>query len=372
MLSRIAAAVAVLSSAWSASVLAHHSTAVFEQGKKIELRGVVVDFKLRSPHSSMIVDGSAHGDRTSVGVERWEIEWDALPPLRTMGVDADTFKVGDAVTITATPHRDPTFKFAHANTVVAADGRQFGFGSSNRQFSPTLTRNAAGGAAQAPAAPFDKHGIDRFVGRWQQPLTPTGAESVLPLNPAGVAARAAYDRKASPANTCEPMSIPDVFTAPFYLFEVRAENGAVTLHNEAYDITRTVKLDGKPAKVDAKGQFGTASARLDGDTLVIESRDHPVSKWGLGSEVQVLGGGADVPSSPQKTVTEKLSVSPDGKTLAYEFTLQDPTYLTKPYTGRVELTRAPDGTPIYPYACDVESAAMWSRTVKDKPLHVGQ
>ena len=48
---------------------AHHSTAVFTMDKVVELRGVVVDFKLRSPHSSFVVD-ARHVRRRSARRER--------------------------------------------------------------------------------------------------------------------------------------------------------------------------------------------------------------------------------------------------------------------------------------------------------------
>jgi hypothetical protein len=202
-------------------------------------------------------------------------------------------------------------------------------------------------------------------------MAPNG-ESPLPLNAAGLAARRAYDRKSSPANTCEPMTVPDVFAAPFYLFDVRLTDGQAVLHNEAYDIERTVPLRGAPAAADPRGWFGTVTGRIDGDALIVESSGYRASKWGLGAEVQPMGNGADVPSSAQKAVRERYSVSADGSTLTLEYTMSDPVYLTAPYTARIELTRVPEGTQLYPYDCDVESAGMWSRTVGDQALRVGQ
>ena len=361
------------------SVHAHHSTAVFALDKPIEIRGVVDDFKLRSPHSSFVVEGRVFAEGRAVGpVERWELEWEALPPLRTLGVDAATFKAGDAITIVASPHRDPNFKFAHAQVVTAANGSVYGFDRSDRVYSPSLvaaleaaTGKKASAAAPGAATP-GASGIALLAGRWQQPLVPPGKESPLALNEAGLAAWRGYDRKLSPANTCESMSVPDVFMAPFYLFELELDGENVVLHNEAYDIRRTVPLAGVTAQVDARGSHGVAAARVEGDALVVESRGFPASKWGLGAEVQVLGGGADVPSSQQKTLTERFTASSDGRTLVYEFTLNDPAYMTKPYASRVELTRVPASVQMYPYECDPESAAMWSRDAKDKPLRVGQ
>src|SRR5215471_8774294 len=121
-------------------VQAHHSTAVFALDKMIELRGVVVDFKLRSPHSSLIVDARAFADGQSrgAGVERWEIEWDALAGLRTVGIEPSTFKPGDAVTIKGHPHRDPSFRFMHATAVTAANGKEYSIFTSDRVYSPSF------------------------------------------------------------------------------------------------------------------------------------------------------------------------------------------------------------------------------------------
>ncbi|MGY8789556.1 MAG: DUF6152 family protein, partial [Pseudomonadales bacterium] len=39
-------------------MFAHHSFSLhFDMSTRIEIRGTVVDFKLRSPHASMVVDG---------------------------------------------------------------------------------------------------------------------------------------------------------------------------------------------------------------------------------------------------------------------------------------------------------------------------
>jgi hypothetical protein len=124
---------------------------------------------------------------------------------------------------------------------------------------------------------------------------------------------------------------------------------------------RTIPLDGSEAPADPKQQFGIVRGRIDNGALIIESRAYPASAWGLGAATQVMGAGADVPSSPQKTVVERFSVSPDGLKLTYEYTVQDSVYLAAPFTHRVEWARLANDTTIYPYDCDVESASQFSR-----------
>jgi hypothetical protein len=194
---------------------------------------------------------------------------------------------------------------------------------------------------------------------------------VLPLNAAGAEAREAYDPTDSPANTCEPINMPELLHAPFFLLEIEVADNRATFRHELYDIVRTVPLRGQTEKADPQGRFGITSGRVEGNQLIVDSHDYPASKWGLGIATQPLGGGADVPSSNRKTVTERYSVSDDGQSLSVEYVLVDPVYLERPYRGRIELTRVPDSTAMYPYQCDPEAAAMWSRSAGDAPLRVG-
>ncbi len=71
-----------------------------------------------------------------------------------------------------------------------------------------------------------------------------------------------------------------------------------------------------------------------------------------------------------RTLTERFSVSRDGRTLFYDYRLEDPVYLTEAKRGRVELTRVPAETAMFPYVCDLESARMWSRTRGDAALRI--
>jgi Family of unknown function (DUF6152) len=349
---------------------AHHSAAVFDAEKEIELRGVVVDFKLRSPHSSFVVDArvfSKDGAPLDDHVARWEIESESVPVLRSYGVDASTFEAGDPITIRAAPHRDPSFRFAHSLAIVDAFGVEYVMANSNRLFSPSL-RERAGDTPRPVVAPASADGIARLRGKWQQPLTRFAADGPgLPLNDAGLSAWRGYDPKRSPANSCEPINVPDLFFSAFFLLEIRIDERSAVLHNEYYDVVRNVPLGGRPALADSGGRFGNVLGKIDGDVLVVESRNFRASRWGLGVEE---AHGADIPSSERKTLTERFTASADGRTLVYEYTLDDPTYMTSSKNGRVELARVPDITPFYPFECDTESASMWSRQRGDPPLRI--
>jgi len=83
------------------SAVAHHSPAVFDQTRVIELSGVVTEFKWANPHSWIHLDV-----RNSDGVvESWAIEMNPPSYLVRGGWRSNTIKPGDAVTVTANPLR---------------------------------------------------------------------------------------------------------------------------------------------------------------------------------------------------------------------------------------------------------------------------
>jgi hypothetical protein len=341
---------AVLLAAALGTARAHHSvTGSFDPTRSIEITGQVVEWRFRNPHTLLVVDGTAVIDGKRDDVERrWEIESSAAAGLRAAGVDEKTFVPGTRIAVKGMPHRNPNVyranSFANPGSILDANGKSF--------FSANpLT---------APVTPAGV-GSQGLVGLWSPPFQPNPATTPLSLTAAGRQAWERYDQKRSPANTCEPMSIPDIYNAPSYIVTIEIADKQAVVKNQAYKVVRTIPLDGSEAPADPEQQFGVVRGRIDNGALVIESRAYPASAWGLGAATQIMGAGADVPSSPEKTVVERFSVSPDGLKLAYEYTVDDPVYLAAPFSHRVEWARVANNTPIYPYDCDVESASQFSR-----------
>jgi hypothetical protein len=331
---------------------AHHSASVsFDNTRTIEITGEVVEWRFRNPHTLLVVDGTAVIDGVPDDVKRrWEIESSAAAGLRARGVDEDTFARGSLVTVKGVPHRNPTTyranAFAGSSSFLDANGNSI-----------------FGGPENLPGAPVAAAGIgaQRLAGLWRPPAQRNPATTPLALTAAGREAWERYEQKLSPANTCEPMSIPDIYNAPSYVVTIEIADDQAVVSNQAYKVVRTIPLDGSEAPADPKQQFGLVRGRIDDDALVIESRAYPASAWGLGAATQIMGAGADVPSSPKKTVVERFTVRPDGLALTYEYTVSDPEYLSASFSHRVEWARLPDDTQVYPYDCDVESASQFSR-----------
>jgi len=328
----------------SGSALAHHSfVASYDPSRAMEMTGVVAEFVLRSPHSHILLDV----ENDAGELQRYEVEMASLPMMRRRGFSPESFKPGDEITVVAWPHRTPNRPLVWGVGIVEADQAAIVSGEH-----ATLTDTQSQHATAI--------GVARLEGRWLAPFPKVGRESPLPLSAAGIAARENYDPTQSPANTCEPNNVPAVFNSP-YLFELRITDEAAIIRHEAYSITRTVPLSGVARQVEPTGLFGTAVGRVEGDALVIESSGFPPSGWGLGVAGTTNGAGADVPSSAQKKLLERFSVSSDGSMLTVEYTLEDPVYLTEPYSSSVVLTRVADDSPMYEYACEPENASKFSR-----------
>ena len=322
------------------SALGHHSfRATYDSSRETEITGVVAGYVLKSPHSMLLLDVTNDDGE----IEQFEVEMASLPMMRRRGFGEDTFELGDEVTVTAWPHR-ASVPLVWARGFVTADGTELG-------------ENAPYGARPAED---DAEGIAKLEGRWLAPFARVTTESPLPLTAAGVAAWENFDPQQSPANTCEPNNVPAVFYSP-YLFDIRVVDQQAIIRHESYSVTRTVPLNSEPRRAEPSGVFGMTTGRIESDELVVESSAYPPSGWGLAVAGTTNGAGADVPSSAEKKLTERYSASDDGSRLTVSYTLEDPVYLTEPYSGQVELSRVTDDEPMHAYDCELDSATRFSR-----------
>src|SRR5688572_7212343 len=105
---------------------------------------------------------------------------------------------------------------------------------------------------------------------------------------------------------------------------------------EMMPAARIVPLDGRPKLgANVRGYRGDSRGRWDGDTMVVETTNYfEKTAWrGAGEKL---------------SVTERFTMT-SPKTIRYQFTVDDPTTWTRPWSGEYEMTRI-DG-PIYEYAC---------------------
>ena len=85
----------------AASLLAHHSPAIFDRTKEVKLVGVVKEFKWGNPHSWIELDVRSDAGNT----EQWSIEMNPPSYLVKAGWKSTTIKPGETVTVMINPLR---------------------------------------------------------------------------------------------------------------------------------------------------------------------------------------------------------------------------------------------------------------------------
>jgi hypothetical protein len=140
-------------------------------------------------------------------------------------------------------------------------------------------------------------------------------------------------------NAGPPMH-PGAYNNDFQLFQTPQY---VVILNEMVHDARIIPLDGRPHgylrqwKGDSRGHW-------EGDTLVVDTINFK-------RETSLPNSGANLHLVERFTRT-------DANTLLYEFTVEDPTMWTRPWTAVVPTRKSED--PIYEYACHEGNYAMAS------------
>jgi hypothetical protein len=82
--------------------VAHHSAAMFDRAKTVELAGTVKDYQFANPHVwiQLLVPG------VDGALTEWSIEGEGPAMMARMGLGPAALKVGDKVTVRAHPLRD--------------------------------------------------------------------------------------------------------------------------------------------------------------------------------------------------------------------------------------------------------------------------
>jgi hypothetical protein len=97
---RLACVTAILF-AFAGTAFAHHSGAMFERDKQVELVGTVVTFSWTNPHSWIEIDVP----NSSGGSDKWGVECNSPNNMARQGWRSTTLKPGDQVTVTVHPLR---------------------------------------------------------------------------------------------------------------------------------------------------------------------------------------------------------------------------------------------------------------------------
>jgi hypothetical protein len=105
----------------AAPALAHHSAAMFDDAKVLELKGTVKELQWANPHIWLQVIVDEKGKKTE-----WSLEGGSPNSLSRQGWRATTFKPGDVVTVRLNPMKDGTPAGSFIGAKFDADGKTIG------------------------------------------------------------------------------------------------------------------------------------------------------------------------------------------------------------------------------------------------------
>jgi hypothetical protein len=145
---------------------------------------------------------------------------------------------------------------------------------------------------------------------------------------------------------CVPMGQPwqmDL-NMPFHIYQ---SIDRVDLAFEEYHGLMQVLMD--PAKALSPGFMGSSVGHWDGNTLVVETTGFKDGLW-----LDVNG----TPASRNSKLTMRVrKVKTDHWFLEVQFTLDDPTYYTRPWSWMRDYSWRPDMTLFHEYNCELQTGA---------------
>jgi len=138
-----------------------------------------------------------------------------------------------------------------------------------------------------------------------------------------------------------PPMVPSGYNNHMQLFQ-NADH--VVIFNEMVHAARVVPLDGRPHLPSSIRQWmGDSRGHWEGDTLIVKTTNFTDKTASFSPNVLVAMG-----TGTTLNLTERFKRA-DANTLLYEFTVEDPSTFSKPFTVLVPMRRSDEH--VYEYAC---------------------
>ncbi|AIT79364.1 hypothetical protein [Novosphingobium pentaromativorans] len=144
---------------------------------------------------------------------------------------------------------------------------------------------------------------------------------------------------------CEPVGVPGMMLSEFPL-EILETPGRITIISEMSPLARTIYLNRTKATEGLPPMYnGYSIGHWEGETLVVETENFNDTgfPFRFGNAVH----------SATTRLTERISLSEDGKVLVDEMTLHDPRYLTDSYKIVRHYNRLPEDSELWESPCMV-------------------
>lgn len=132
--------------------------------------------------------------------------------------------------------------------------------------------------------------------------------------------RTRYDPAADPVIRCEPPHLIMLVLAPPPI-AIEVHDDHVIIHHEYWNTVRTIRIaDRIASSVEGSSRLGSSTARFEGATLIVESRNLA----GFTSQVQALT------TTDGTRIVERYTASTNGARLDLELTIDDPASYREP------------------------------------------
>ena len=315
-------AVAILLLFAATPLPAHHGSAPhFDPDVQVDVEGVVTELRFVNPHAFVHFDViDANGESVP-----WRCELAGATLLRRQGWTPETLFAGQRIQMVGALARREANSCA-MRTITLEDGSVI----SSRGLQQADLRPVADPADVAQRPRYLDNGQPNISGAWVS-REPGGSGGILTNGPAepteaGLAAAESFDvRYDNPVINCESGNIITDWYRQSHVNDIRQMDDRIIVRHGYLEMERTIFLNAEHPQDLAPSVTGHSVGAWEDDVLVVDT---------VGLAERVLIPLRDVMMSDQARVVERIHYDPESRTLVRDYTVEDPLYLAKPYSGR--------------------------------------
>lgn len=305
-------------------LLAHHGAAAhFDPDDLVSLDGVVTEMRFVNPHAFVHFDVTgANGEFTA-----WRCELTGATLLRRRGWTPETLVPGQRISLVGARARREGNSCA-IESMVFDDGTVVLGGD---QIEGAELRSAVANLATVPPRPkYLDNGQPNLTGSWisREGGGPGGATDGPPQpTEAGLAASERFDfRFDNPVISCRSGNIITDWYRQSHINDVQQKEDRIIIRYGYLDMVRTIHLNTPehPAILTPSVE-GHSIGWWEDDALVVDT---------VGFDERALLPRAEIMISDRAHIVERFRYDESSHTLNRDYTVEDPLYLTRPYTGR--------------------------------------
>lgn len=323
----------------SVSAFGHHSISEYTD-EISEIEGVVTVTRWRNPHVEFEIIVTDAESRETV----WNIEGNPLNALERKGINPDTVRVGDAITVAGRVSTRRENQILAENFLLPSGTELLMSPASQPRWSVSThvlgTNEEVIEESKRLESQRTANGIFRVWTR--EPRGRIAWAGGLPLTASAEAIRASFDPLVdNPLLDCTPPGMPRAIIGNAWPIEFVEVDGEILLRMEEFDIVRTIHLEAAESAVDQPPTpLGYSVGHWEENTLVVGTTqiDWPfLDNFGVSQSSEI-------------ELTERFILSEGDARLDYEITVDDPETFTRTVTGTRTWLWIP-GMELKPYEC---------------------